>query len=481
MNVVVERGPRFVRVTPPCEEILSEALSYWRRVRAPGGSMSFSKVSCCKVKNDSLYAPEGLTARICSLLKNFELKYLDRRTKVLPAPNFNLLDPLREGQEDMIAAISIGDGGIIEAPTGGGKSHIIKQICKMWPGARIIICCHSREIIRSIYRDLLEIFSSDDVGMVGAGGRHERRITCAVDKSLALCSLDKCDLFISDEVHRAVSPGNLKVLSNLEHARKFGFSATPAGRGDGADMEIECFFGPRICTQTYQQVQRTGAIVPIEVLTFEAGHLPPINFDDMVRLERWAIWRNKERNKLIAESLRWLRKELGDEDPQILIMVKTVDHAVHLGTLLPDFQLMYAGMDSAKRKSWVDKGMLDPAVHPLSSERRREMFDEFRAGTLKRIISTPCWSTGVDFPGLNVLVRADAQSSPIANVQIPGRVSRSANGKKVGFMLDYNDAFNRVLGARYLKRAAIYRRKGWKTVDLDLRQLSRLTNILSSD
>ena len=67
----------------------------------------------------------------------------------------------------------------------------------------------------------------------------------------------------------------------------------------------------------------------------------------------------------------------------------------------------------------------------------------------------------MDFPQLNVLVRADAAGGKIANTQIPGRVTRPSEGKSVGIVLDLDDSFNQKLARRAAGRFTQYRKKGW--------------------
>jgi superfamily II DNA or RNA helicase len=105
--------------------------------------------------------------------------------------------------------------------------------------------------------------------------------------------------------------------------------------------------------------------------------------------------------------------------------------------------------------------MIMEGKHPITAAERGKYKDEFRAGNLKRVIVTQIWGTGVDFPKLEVLIRADGQASTIASTQIPGRVTRCSDGKAVGLVVDCSDGFYRTLEDRARKRKSAYASKGW--------------------
>lgn len=219
-------------------------------------------------------------------------------------------------------------------------------------------------------------------------------------------------------------------------------------------------FGSQIATLTYEEVQRTGAIVPMLVFKVSCAHLPGINVQTPTALERHGLWRNKDRNILISQMIKWIEQYF-PPDQQILISVKSVEHAVHLGQFLPDFKLIYSAMDPDKRKRWEKWGLIREGDHPLTAQSREQARQDFRAGKLRRVIATGVWSTGVDFPGLNVVVRADGQRSSIQATQVPGRATRSTDGKEYGIVIDFDDTFHDTLANRATGRFRHYRKKGW--------------------
>lgn len=415
----------------------------------------------------ALLFPTGLRQRVEDILKrnDFAVTFVDMNPAALPEPAYDNLDLLREGQDEILARLIAFDYGVVEAPTGAGKSFVIRQICKLWPTARIIICTYAANIAREFYEELLLVFPAEQVGLCGDGKREHRcRITVCVSRSLLRAELDKCQIFLFDEVHRAASPQTAEMISHIRATKMFGFSATPYGRGDRADLETEAMFGPRIVEQTYQDIQQTGAIVPIEVHAFSTAACPPVSAFSTTALERQGLWRNDTRNRLIASAIETIKQEFGP-DLQIMVAVETVDHAVHLRKYLANYQLAYRAIKADVLEKYKRWKLLPADYKALKPVEQLNLKHAFTNGTVREAIATGVWGTGVNFPGLNVVVRADAQSGSIATTQISGRVTRRSDGKSVGIIIDFLDEFNPTLERRAKDRLRIYRKKGWKIIE----------------
>lgn len=464
MDVKIVRSGNRIKINPPCLNLLADKLTYERRVQQSGDARDtvYKTVRLYRYERDGLLVPAGLTSRVLKRLRKagFNPTIEDRRPQILPEPVYENVDPLRKGQDVLLSTIIANDHGIICAPTGAGKSWLIRQICKLWPEARIIICSPMSGIIRQTVRELRMMLGPNEVGKVGDGACDPQcRVVCAVSNSLKKCDLKNCQIFIFDEVHRAGSPKLASVLCLIEFARMYGFSASPKGRSDNTDLEVEAAFGPVIAEVDYQEVQKSGGVVPIDVRVYPCAGMNSAEFGTTTAMERHLLWRNPERNRMIAGMVQDAYSLYG-QDIQILITVARVEHAVHLGKLLPDFQLCYRTMDKIRRIRWERDNFIPPGVHPLSPRQRADMEVDFASGKLRKVIST-CWSTGMDFPFLNVVIRADAAGGKIANTQTPGRVTRPSKGKSVGIVMDLDDSFNTTLARRAVMRFNQYRKRGW--------------------
>jgi len=467
VKVSIERSGNLLRIRPAFKAVLGPELTYERRIQSGGNTsdVTYIPTQLYRAVDDCLIVPAGLRQRVTAILSKLgqEITYTDFNPARLAPPVFENLDKLWPGQEEVIVALAVNDCGVIRRPTGTGKSFIIRQIAKMWPDARMVICTPSKDLVMQTHTELIEMFPEDQVGLVCGGSRQvDRRITCATVKSLMKVDPTKIDIFIFDEVHRAAAPDTVPLIANIQNARMYGFSASPTGRSDRADLEIEAMFGPVICTMEYQTAQDLGNVVPVEVKLLATADLPALTQTTTVSMKRWGLWRNDGRHERIQEGLKWLEETYGT-DLQILVLVETVEHAVHLGHVLgPEFKLVYAQMNADDRDNWERRRLLPKGEHPISSRQREEMRVAFHGGSLRRVIATTIWGTGVDFPQLNVLVRADGQSGTIPNTQLPGRVTRKADGKTLGIVMDLDDAFHPTLEGRARRRLAAYRSKGWK-------------------
>lgn len=453
---------------------LAPILTYFRRFQDGGNPQTarFEKTELFAFDDDGdVLVQAGLMSRMFSHMREYgyDPSVDDRRGLVLPPPDYSKLDlqTLREDQLKMIAAVVANDRGILEGPTGSGKSFVIRQLCKMWSSAKVIICSPVMGVLHTAVEELKATFPKDQVGMCGDGFKDVCRITCSTNKSLGYCDLDGCQLFIFDEVHRAAAPETSRVIAKVRNARRYGFSASPDGRSDLADLEAEAMFGPIIYKDTYQEAQVRGSVVPIEVYMISCYSAPNVDYDDTIVLERNLLWKCDQRNQLIARAVRWLQGQFGVE-VQIQIIVAKVEHAVHLASLLPDFELVYGSMDASDRKKWERRKLIPENKHPITSTEREEMRRAFHDGTMRRVISTHTWGTGLDFPHLGAVIRADGGSGKIDNTQLSGRVTRPSDGKQIGVIVDFDDVNNRRLSARAKKRMGSYRGKGWKITSLRL-------------
>lgn len=369
---------------------------------------------------------------------------------------------LKAKQDECLATISVSEGGIVVAPTGFGKSFLFAAICLMFPNSRIHVVTRRRDVMKRLIRHLVKYLPS--VGQVGGGSKIWDRITVITADSLHLVEHEPhlaADIVLYDEVHEAAAPSYSSELAKYDNARMFGFTATPDGRFDGAHHRLEGLFGPKIFEMTYPEAVSHGLVLPVRVEWIDVNmERNPCEFKKETAKERWGIWRNTHRNQLIAAKAN----EFGEDD-QVLILVRTLEHAVFLKQELPDFKLCYDKMDTEVYDGLVKKGLLDKLDEPqMTPSARDKMSKDFEAGTLKKVIATDVWSTGVDFPQLSVLIRADARASEIMDIQAPGRVVRrhDPSGKSHGLVIDCMDYFDNAFLRRSMERRKTYVKQGWE-------------------
>jgi superfamily II DNA or RNA helicase len=360
-------------------------------------------------------------------------------------------------QDIALMKIASNQRGIVVAPPGFGKTFMFRAVALLYPKANIAITTRRKDLVEGTRIELCKHLPN--IGQIGGGMYRPGRVTVCTADSLHRLNADDVDILIGEEVHELAAPSYSQEITKFRFARMFGFTATPTGRMDNADMKLESLFGPTIFYMSYPEAVKLDLVVPILVHWIDVmmQNNPAAGLVDIPRL-RHGIWRNQARNQIIANAVQ----KFGP-DEQVLIMVTTFDHAVHLRQHLPDYTLCYAERnDDDAFARFVKNGML-PADEPvMTPQRRQTLRQQFEAGQLKKVIATDVWSTGVSFNSLAVMVRADARSSEIMDTQIPGRVSRLHDEKYMGIVIDCLDQFDSGFREAARKRRRHYEAKGWK-------------------
>jgi superfamily II DNA or RNA helicase len=379
----------------------------------------------------------------------------------MPVPDFSRVEKLRDGQDKILLAVASADGGQLVGGTGIGKSFLIVQICRMYPRLKIVIVSPRKSVVSTLHERLTAAIGYSDVGMVG-GGKYvtDRRVTVATAKSITRAPIKDCDLLLFDEVHGV---GYNKIANDLAYvtrARKFGFPATPTGRGYNAELVIESLFGPILADIPYDDAVGKGLVTPIEVHKYIVNRASNFNAEgSAVTKKRHGYWRNKTRNEMIAAVAR-----MSPADEQVLIMVETLEHAIYLHKLLPEFEVVHYG--GANKKKVI--GGVYTGKYKMNDKRSSYLRNMFSKGKIKKVIATTVWKEGVDFPELSVLIRADGITSPIMSNQIPGRLSRLSSGKQVGVLVDFEDKFCVWAERRSKARMKVYTDTGWRIINKDI-------------
>lgn len=410
---------------------------------------------------------------------------LARDGRIDPGDTENVSLARRVVQRDILKAVLArmerGLPGIVQVPPGVGKSFSFASYLILFDKARIDFVVPDIDNSRKTWRHLTKY--APGVGLVGGGSKSFGRCNVMVGHSLHLAKGD-ADIMAVDEGHAFMGDAlseKLAVASAGAHAQHPGpvmitFTATPKGRRDGTDARMQGLFGPVIYKMTWPEAVRLGLVVPIEFEVLPVDVPNPIDDlndwqkDSLVWRKRVGLWRNEGRNSIIAKRVRMV-----PEGEQVLIMVESIEHAIHLRKLLPDFELCYGTHDVDRFAAYRKKGLIEGDFAPMTDHRREDLRLAFEDASLRRVIATDVWSTGVSFDRLAVLLRADARSSTIKDEQIPGRVSRTHPDKPAGLVIDCDDSFDQGFSRAFQSRKRNYRSKGWREVPSPLRRRQRLT------
>lgn len=423
----------------------------------------------------TVYFLPGLWPRVKKWFEDHNVEYeitADNRDPAIRPPiDFEALKDVqfRKSQDIVLALIATADCGIIEALPGFGKTYMLGIICKAFPTLNILITTDSISVVETAYRYLCEQLPGQ-VGIL-TGNKdttNGKRIIVCSAKSICKISPERCHLLLVDEAH-FLGPGvTSQEIMKFCFCRRFGFTATPY-RGDGSQLVMESIVGPTVLKMEYSEGVENGIVVPMKYAMLPCTWFPSVcHKKDIgeITLKRFCYWRNTARNRLIADFINRFHKIA--PDAQILCIVATIEHALSLLTLLPWMKLVYAegqdfkGMDEKFPKDKYPN--LDIEKLKMSPKQLRIARAAFAKGTLKFVIGTFTLKQGVSADNLRLVVRGDGSTSDVLGIQIPGRLSRLAEGKDFGYLVDIDDTGCAWAKFRAEKREKQYMSQKWTKI-----------------
>lgn len=439
---------------------LEKTLSFIAEKRGIRNQFNAYPVDMYVSAGDKLICGFGLKYRIVDFLKTNSIPYVFntdmRYSNDVYALNPNIPPDVtfREGQLEVITHCLQRDCGLFVAPTGWGKSWVIRLLCQIYHKARIDYLTYSSDLSEEVYQDLSKVLP--DVGRIAGAKKKFGRVQVVNLMSAHHTGFD-ADIILADEVDQMAAPKFMEKLGGYGHnkpCKAFAFTAS-LKRSDNCHRVLESVFGPVVHEVTYSQAQSAKMVVPIKV----EMHTPKIDIDLVANMDsgpardRIGIWRNQLRNEFIAE----LCKRYND-DQQVLILVDKVDHAYRLKSLLPDFEVCYAPSDSNedKREKYIDYGILDKSEPVMTTKRRKQLKQGFADCSIKKVIATKVWARGLNFHKLAVLIRADGGYDDRNSRQVSGRLSRTAANKSLATLVDIWDDWSPAFLARSRSRKRTY-------------------------
>ena len=464
--MVIFLGDFYVSVTgEPIPDELCKALSYWhkelvwsrkeyRRV-VRGSTKKLYKITETLDTDGNpaqvLITYPGFCYRIKQLLENMGYKVSitdERRTN--PAFDVKLAcSKLREYQKECVCTALLSRGGVISCPTAWGKTHAIGGIIrgysqedlKLLGTPTVAVVTPGVDLANKNYKDLAEdILPDREVGLVtGAIKKYSDDVVVVTPDSFCNLNTEEIGLVIYDEVHTLTDSKAAKIMTAV-NAIRFGVSATASGRFDGSDKIIEGVFGPQIYSITYKEAVDIGAVVPMIVLWLKVPaptNWPEYGYHSKDRCYKAGIWQNREFHLLVQQLLQRI-----PEDKQTLVMV---DKLSHMESFIHE-----TGMDITYVHAETSKEIKDRFEHVemIKPKERKKIYADMAEGSIKRIISSGIYRTGVNFPQLEVVINAEGMGSKIITGQLPGRASRNIDGKNYGLIIDFWHDWDKKLSRR---------------------------------
>jgi len=325
-----------------------------------------------------------------------------------------------------------GGAPLIVAPTGAGKSFIIAKIIetiiKQRPSYRTIVVSHRKEIIDQNARELQSLLPSEPIGIwsAGLGKKRLSRVTYGNIQSIYKTDIPKTDLVIVDECHLFPPSTNSmyrkfteRIFKKNPRCKVLGLTATPYRLDSGSLLDFDSPFTDIAYDICIRELIEQGFLSPLisrvseSIVDLSSVKKSGYDYNQAEAEAAFDPETEKHCEEIIAK---------GADRKHWLIFCSGVKHAEHTASALRA------------------KGVTALAVHGelLDMERDRRI-NEFKAGRVQAITNCNILTTGFNVKQIDLLVLLRATKSTALFVQMVGRGTRTAPGKKDCLVLDFGN------------------------------------------
>ena len=353
---------------------------------------------------------------------------------------------LRPYQRQAVETALTRTRGIVQIPTGGGKSLVAAAIIASVPTARWLVCVPQSDLLEQFAKHLRERLG-EEPGIIGDGHWNPQRVTVATFQTLsrrmskakdqaAYAFMRSVQGLICDEVHSVAAGTFAFVASKATNAfYRLGISATPLDRSDRKSIYVLGQFAGVIHRTTSAELRANGylAEATIRMARLEQGCGAPT----WQGVYGECVVRSKPRNALVAEMAARVAKPA-------LVFVSQVKQG---RTLMPLLKAKGLRADFV----WGED----------DTEERRAAIKALVEGRLDVIVASNVFAQGVDIPSLAGIVNAAAGMSVILTLQRLGRGTRVTESKRAFECWDVLDDGNRHLAKHGRQRLDVYEREGF--------------------
>lgn len=390
------------------------------------------------------------------------LTFIDMRPtprEIMEMPEALSGKTLRDYQNDSVDAFMRYKSGVLQLPTGAGKTEIFFEILRRLK-CRTLFVVNRKELLVQTKKRLKDTLGIE-AGVIGYGEHMTSDVTIATIQTLsknlkALKSyLASVNFVVFDEVHHVPALSYWKLSHYLTSAvYRLGLSATP-WRFDGNDMYIEAICGKKCYSLDPQKLIDEGYLMKPTIF-FVGG----FNFDDvklLLEAEREVLADSEKKDSekymelyptLISKNYRrnCAIKKIAESHTgkKILILTKYIEH----GRLLAE---MTGGSH-----------IFGETVCDI----RKEVLDDFKNGKTDIIVgSHSIFGEGMDITQLEVVINCAANVTDIASLQSLGRVLRTHKDKNKVYYYDFSDI------GKYFRKASNQRRKAFQEQGYDVEEI----------
>ncbi len=401
---------------------------------------------------DSLIVPVGFVPELLDFLPVKPGELIDARFEAPPIVNWKFKGNLLPYQERAVTAMTDKTIGVIQAPTGSGKSvMIISHVMRRKQPTLVMV--NTIELANQMIANFVKFTNKkeDDIGFIGSGIWKVRGVTITILQTMNRLSKTEFRFLnnsfgqiVVDEVHIIPAVTFYDVITKLEAKYKFGFSATPE-RDDGLTDVIHFATGPQIYELSLDDVKAKILIPTIRKIKTNY-YFPLWNSDEYAAMVDDLI-DDGDRNKLILDTINEYKGK------QMVVLTTRVRHATFLAE-----QLNKRGHKAEYLVSRLPHPTKHGKFKAMPKKARAEVISNLNSGKTKIIVSTfSLFSTGIDIINLEVLFLAGPTRSKIKLKQSIGRIMRKSTIKKNPQIVDFQDMQVDLLKHQAYARNSIYK------------------------
>ena len=380
--------------------------------------------------DDYIEAPIGSTPQILSILGS-DWGIDDQRNESKLDIDYKTDFVLRDYQIESLEALKNRTVGVIEAPTGTGKTYIILELIKQ-KQQNTIILVDTYELAEQFKKRLKELTNVEEIGFVGGGKKEWKPITIALLQTMRNLTRDELKyvnenfgMILCDEVHIVAANTYYNTLRRLNIKYKFGFSATPE-RADGLTPVIFWATGPKVHVVTPRQTQNHIIQPTLEIVktTFTWPLIQNTDYSYMVS----DLSIDAERNRLIVN--HYNTNETHKNMQAVFLCTLRTQIYILWDMLGRTGGVLISPLDrDSKFKLRREAGASNEDLELFNSfstkKNRDNVIKNLRSGKIDKVFSTyALFNKGIDIDTLELMYMCGPTRSKTRVLQSKGRIVR---------------------------------------------------------
>ena len=412
-------------------------------------------IDCSKENDKYLMIPRGKFEYLCALCNqnNVKMNIIDKRNKGIRIDiKFN--GELREEQRQALDEMLKYENGILEAPTGFGKTVIC---CKLIEERNVntLIITFNLSLLKQWKVRLKEFLDIDEVGQIGDGTNNPtNKIDVASIKTIYNDGkfnnvVKNYGMIIIDECHHSSAYTYEAALNTVNAKYVYGVSATPEKEnGHTPIIKMQCGdIRYKVDMKEYNKKLNLSMKVYAKSvhLNFVNKNISDYKINEIYDLISNDVLRNEE-------VIKDIKKEF-EKGKNLLVLTERIDH----------LEYFYKKLSNITNNIIVYRGGLSKKI----LKNYDELNNNIKNNNENKIIiaTSSCIGEGFDDSSLEVLFLTMPISSINRIVQYTGRLHRKNENKKEIIVYDYIDDNFSMIRNMFLKRKKAYEKVGYEIIE----------------